>query len=288
MTPELVLGGDELEVVVLPELGGRIHRIRAFGADLLRTPHDVGVHDRDPFFWGAYLMAPWCNRIRPAPTRVAGRIVDLRANFPDGTAIHGQLTSRPWVVQADGALTVDGGGDGWPWSYGVAALAQVSGTVLTLDYRLRNASHEPMPAGIGLHPWFVRPVHVRIPAAEVYASNSDSPTVPAPVSGRFDLRQLGAPALGLDGTWTRLATPRIDLEWRGSGVRARLEVDAPRALIALASPETIGANAVEPQTHAPDGLRRLLAGEPEALDLLAPGHELRLGLRLTVERPGYG
>ena len=35
---ELVLGSDELEVVLLPELGGRIHRLRAFGTDLLRTP----------------------------------------------------------------------------------------------------------------------------------------------------------------------------------------------------------------------------------------------------------
>ena len=37
---ELVLRSDELEVVILPELGGRIHRLRAFGTDLLRTPPD--------------------------------------------------------------------------------------------------------------------------------------------------------------------------------------------------------------------------------------------------------
>ena len=37
-----------------------------------------------------------------------------------------------------------------------------------------------------------------------------------------------------------------------------------------------GAIATEPQTHAPQGLRRLLSGEPGALTLIAPGEAIEL------------
>ena len=62
---ELRFGAEALEVIVLPQVGARLHRLRAFGHDLLRTPPDPGTHATDPYFWGAYVMAPWCNRILP-------------------------------------------------------------------------------------------------------------------------------------------------------------------------------------------------------------------------------
>ena len=64
---QIVLRGDGVELVVLPGIGARIHRLRVDGADLLRTPVDPATHRDDPFFWGAYLMAPWCNRAPAQP-----------------------------------------------------------------------------------------------------------------------------------------------------------------------------------------------------------------------------
>lgn len=106
-----------IQVELLPAVGARFHRLRVFGHDLLRTPEDPAEHVRDPFFWGAYAMAPWCNRIAVAAQEVDGQLVDLAANFPDGSAIHGQVYAIPWQVHADGTLSVDSGGSGWPWSY---------------------------------------------------------------------------------------------------------------------------------------------------------------------------
>ena len=34
------IGSDELELELLPELGARLHRVRAFGNDVLRTPDE--------------------------------------------------------------------------------------------------------------------------------------------------------------------------------------------------------------------------------------------------------
>jgi galactose mutarotase-like enzyme len=57
---ELTLSDGTIEVVVLPGMGARLHRLRAFGHDLLRTPEDVTEHLRDPFFWGCH--GAWCSR----------------------------------------------------------------------------------------------------------------------------------------------------------------------------------------------------------------------------------
>ncbi|HEX7173149.1 MAG TPA: hypothetical protein VF365_11135 [Candidatus Limnocylindria bacterium] len=283
----LVLEGDDLEVVVLPEHGARIHRIRAFGVDLLRTPDGVALHASDPFFWGAYVMAPWCNRIIPGPVQVAGRTVDLVPNFPDGSAIHGLVAARPWELDGGGALHVAGEGDGWPWAFEVSLTATVAARTLTLAYALSNRSDEPMPAGLGLHPWFRRPLEVRVPAGLVYPANSGSPAVPEPVHDTFDLRSAGAPPPGLDATFAAVEPPVIELAWPEAGVRVTLDAATSGGpLVALATPPDIPAVAVEPQTHGPDGLRRLLHGEPDALRMLEPGRAMKLELRLTVGRDG--
>ena len=116
---EVVIADGPLEVVVLPEAGARLHRVRAFGHDIILTPDDPATHLADPFFWGSYVMAPWCNRIEARPTAIGSRTVDLASNFPDGSAIHGQVYLRPWTRADDGSFVVSGGGDGWPWTYDV-------------------------------------------------------------------------------------------------------------------------------------------------------------------------
>lgn len=281
---ELRFGGEALEAIVLPEVGGRLHRLRARGHDLLRAPADPGTHAAEPWFWGGYVMAPWCNRIAPGPVPVAGRTVDLLPNFPDGSAIHGQVAARPWEVQSDRSLSVRGGGDAWPWPYEVVARLAVDGSTLQLDYQLVNRSDGPMPAGLGLHPWFRRPVQLRVGAAAAYPSNSGSPATPVPARGELDLRSLGTPAPDLDGTWVAPAAPAATLAWPDAGLRATVEVEASRVCVAVATPGALDAIAIEPQTHGPDGLRRLLRGEPDAMIMLEPGESLRLAVRITVER----
>jgi aldose 1-epimerase len=287
---ELTLRSDELEVVVLPKFGGRIHRIRAFGRDLLRTPDDPATHRAEPFFWGAYVMAPWCNRATPGPTDIAGRRVNLAPNFPDGTAIHGLVSSAPWVRRGDAELAIRcDAGDAWPWPFEVHQAARITGATLALEYRLVNLDAEaPMPAGLGLHPWLRCPLEVRLPAERAYASNSDSPPEPAPIAGDLDLRTLAPPADELDGTWAGLTDPRVELAWPDAGVRAliRIETDAPGTLVAVATPHGLDAIAVEPQTHGPDPFRRLAAGEPDPPALLPPGGSMRLALHMTAERIG--
>jgi aldose 1-epimerase len=280
----LTFSSDELEAVLLPEHGARLHRLRFQGQDLLRTPSELRAHEREPFFWGSYVMAPWANRLEGGPIRFGSRTIDLAPNFPDGSAIHGQVYARPWEPQADGTLRVEGGGEGWPWPYEVTQRVGVAGRSFEVDLELRNLGGEPMPAGLGLHPWFRRPLRIAVRADRVLTPNSDSPAYPVPVSGRHDLRRIGEPAPDLDATWIGLADPPVELAWPATGAQATMSIAPTDACVVAASPAALDAVAVEPQTHAPHGLRRLLHGEPGAMVPLDPGATLRLSMRLTFER----
>jgi galactose mutarotase-like enzyme len=63
-----------------------------------------------------------------------------------------------------------------------------------------------------------------------------------------------------------------------------MRVVAPTIFIVAARLPGIGAIAVEPETHAPEGIRRLLRGEPGGMSLLAPGETLELTMELAFER----
>lgn len=281
---QVTFSNGTIEVVVLPEVGARIHRLRAFGHDLLRTPADPAEHARDPFYWGAYVMAPWCNRIEAGEVRVGTSRIAVPSNFPDGSAIHGLVYARPWERRADGGLGVRCDGDGWPWAYEVGLAVEVVDQAVRIDLALANTSDEPMPAGIGIHPWFLRPLLVAIRADAVHPSNTDTRPEPEPVHGPFDLRDVGEMADGLDATWTDLAEPPVELRWPELCIRATMRVTSPTRFVVAASLGGIDAIAVEPETHAPQGLRRLLNGEPGGLAMLEPGGVLRLGVELEFGR----
>lgn len=281
----VAVAGGEIEVELLPDFGARLHRLRAFGHDLLRTPHDPSTHRADPFRFGAYVMAPWCNRIAPAATLVQGRLVALPPTFEDGTAIHGQVHSAQWRAGKDGTFSVRGDGNGWPWPYECRMRVAAHGTLLAIDLALANLSSSPMPAGVGLHPWFRRPLEVRIAAGRAVASSLDPRAPSLPVSGALDLRRLGPMPHDLDAAWEELEDPAVELAWPDVGIAATMRVRADvEPWIVAASPSSLDAVAVEPQTHAPYGLDRLLRGDRDGMQLLPAGATTHLAIELAFAR----
>lgn len=281
---KLRIADGPVEVVVLPEIGARLHRLRAFGHDLMRTPADPATHAGHPFFWGGYVMAPWCNRIEAGPVQVGSHRFALGSNFPDGSAIHGQVYDRPWDLLDDGTLRVRAGGDGWPWIYEVSQRISVVGGLVRIELALTNLAQSAMPAGLGIHPWFLRPLLVTIRGDSTYPSNLATAPWPEPVQGPLDLRGVGTMADDLDATWSDLAEPPVELRWPDRNIRMVMRATAPTIYVVAASPGGLDAVAVEAQTHAPQGLRRMLAGEPGGLIELHPGGTLRLAVELDFDR----
>lgn len=76
----------------------------------------------------------------------------------------------------------------------------------------------------------------------------------------------------------------MQLHWPAIGVTATMRVRSGAGVcIVVASPSSLDAVAVEPQTHAPQGLRRFLNGEPGGLHALDPGDTIGLTTELAFE-----
>src|SRR2546428_3342495 len=84
---QVSLKSAAVEVDILPEVGARLHRLRAFGRDILRAPANPEEHIRDPFFWGGYPMAPGGGPVHAGPVQGPNRQRALPPNFPDRAAI---------------------------------------------------------------------------------------------------------------------------------------------------------------------------------------------------------
>lgn len=285
LTTIITVANGPILAELLPDVGARLHRLRVFGQDLLRTPAEPAEHLRDPFRWGAYVMAPWCNRIASVPTWVDGQLVALAANFDDGTAIHGQVHSARWELGSDGALSVRGGGDGWPWPYLCRLRVVATDAILTVELSLTNLAPTPMPAGIGLHPWFRRPLQARINAEHGVAPNTDPDAAIESVTGSRDLRSMRPVPDDLDAAWLNPGDPAVELHWPELGIRATMRARSDAGLcIVAASPRALDAVAIEPQTHLPHGLLRFLDGRPAGLLALAPQATMRLRTELAFSR----
>ena len=284
---KLTLTSDELDVVVLPDAGARVHSIHAFGHLLTRTPPDATTHHLNPFFWGGYHMLPWCNRVERGPYSVLGQPFAVPSNFADGSAIHGLHYVTPWEPDGPASFRCegDGAGTGWPWTYTATVAYAVAGPVLTIAYALTNTSPNTMPAGIGFHPWFREPTSLRIPSGLVFPDNTDTAVRPDPAEGALDLRGGGPLVVGTDACWVDLDAPAVTLSWADLGVSLTLAADDPQIIAVAANPPDVDGVAVELQTHAPAGIRRLLGAEPYGLHPLAAGDTLAITLSLTATQP---
>ena len=286
---QVVMRSDDIELTVLPGAGARMHSLRVRGSERLRVPSDPAQHFDEPFFWGGYVMAPWANRIAPGAIEVGERTVDLKPNFEDGSAIHGQVYVAAWE-QSRGSgdratFQVERDGDGWPWRYQVEIDYAVVGMRVDVTQRLRNISDAPMPGGIGLHPWFPTPVETRISSGLTYGSNKDAAAQPYPVSGDLDLRTRQPLAVGVDASWADPADPAFELFWP-DGVHAQIHATHPTLHVVAAYAPERGAIAVEPETNAPQPLHRLLDGLPGGLSVLDPGAELVLPIVFDFDAEG--
>jgi aldose 1-epimerase len=275
---------DVLDVELLPAVGGRCHRIRAFGHDLIRRPPTVEVLDDDPFFWGWFPLVPWTNRVPDGRLRWEGQVIQLPPNYPDGSALHGQGYAASWTVVGEGDFELRHPGGDFPWPYVARQRWTAEGATLTLVLSVTNDGDEAMPAGLGIHPWWVADggLEVHVPCHAAYRCEDGlaiGDPVPAPPVD-------GVVPWGTDHQFTALDRQEVGLRWPGHGLAATLAFSPTADHIQIAAFEDAGAVAVEPVTHAGDGHRRLEAGEPGAIDVLDPGATLTVEYHLSVSEEG--
>jgi aldose 1-epimerase len=163
----VVLQSAATRVVLDPRRGGTIRELKWQGRDVLRpTPAQAGD---DPFDTACFPMVPFVNRIAHGRFEFGGRTVQLERNWSeDPHPLHGQGWRKPWNVVPESAsratLRFEGGADEWPWRYRCEQHFHLQPDGLSVELSLENLSTGPMPAMLGLHPYFPDATQVRMNA----------------------------------------------------------------------------------------------------------------------------
>jgi aldose 1-epimerase len=167
-TVTLSAGDDRCEVDA--EAGGRLASLVAGGQQRLLT-RETGRDGSlsDAVAWGSFLMAPWVGRLDAGRLPWQGRTYQLPIDFGEH-AIHGTVKDRPWTIERadETAVTLSCPLEApWPFGGEVRQVVTLAPGRLDLEAEVL-AGAQPMPAGLGWHPWFARPatgdVRVRLAA----------------------------------------------------------------------------------------------------------------------------
>ncbi|MFD1612193.1 aldose 1-epimerase [Sphingomonas tabacisoli] len=274
---------SDYELLLAPGIGGSIARFTYGGRGILRG-QDAPTSPLDA---GCFPLVPYCNRIRGGSFTFRGKTVRIAPNMAgDVSPLHGDGWLGPWLVEskaADRACLFFAHQPGeWPWAYEARQTFRLGANGLEAEIACKNLSDEPMPCGLGFHPYFPCDGQTRIDTRAERVWEVDAqvlPTTVVPATGRYALDGEPACARGLDngyGGWGG----EMRLTYGDGAVTRMASPDAH--FFQIYSPPQGGLLAAEPVSHANAALN-----EPEerwgelGLRVLAPGETMRLRMHLS-------
>jgi aldose 1-epimerase len=284
---------------ILPDLGASVLNLRAAsGRPVLRHVQPESVKTSSQC--ASFTLLPYSNRIAGAQFAFEGKTVQLVPNTAGNVAQHGDVRNRPWQVEraADGHLVctfdsrhfVD---INWPWAFTARTEYRLHGPHFDTSVTLTNADTTPMPAGMGLHPYFARIDGATDPtlcfkAGGVYVTDeSFIPTQgPQSIPPGLDFslaRPVGDAQFNhVYSSWDGVAR----LSWNMPGRPERALVLTADALfshlVLYTAPD--GSLAIEPVSHATDAFNLAARGiHGTDMRVLEPGQSLGGAVRITLE-----
>jgi aldose 1-epimerase len=293
---------DFWQLEIAPEIGASVLNLRGRVTDrfepIMRHTDLSALEKHSSSALSSFILAPFSNRIRGAKFGFSGREYQLKTTTPDGNTQHGDVRNRAWTVVKHDSETLEGWFDSrsqpdfnFPWPITMNVVYELEENVLETRLEMRNVSPEPMPAGFGLHPYFVRTlpgssdVVLGFHAGGVYETDDELMPTQAmkPVPPVLDFsspRAVGIQQLNHGfGAWDGHAS----LTYPDSGVRVVIEADPIFShLVAFTSPD--GSMAIEPVTNATDGFNLAENGVPgTGVVILEPGAVMTGTVRLKLE-----
>jgi aldose 1-epimerase len=284
------LSSGPLRLTLSPSIGGSISAFELTRADgarsILRKCHSPLEKVLDAC---SFPLVPYVNRIRGGRFTFRGREVRLAPNMAgDPSPLHGQGWLNPWTVERqDGTsavLAYSHEASEWPWSYEARQEFSLNEHGYWARLTCLNTSEEPMPCGLGQHPYFDCGPETRIDTRVDCAWTIDENVLPVekvPAEGRYDLRDRLVCGQDLDngfGGWSgeaRMSEPDWPYDLRLSSPEAKF--------FQLYSPAKGGIFVAEPVSHANAALNQPESEWPElGMRVLQPGQSMSLDMRLDV------
>lgn len=288
------LNSGDWRLLVDPARGGQILKCQWRGHHIF-TPARRGSWPIDQAA-GCFPLVPYSNRIREAQFRFSEWTVVLPApDFAMPHALHGLGWRRPWscqqITSRDIAMVQHNVGGAWPWPYEASQQISISDSSLMLTLSIRNTGIEPMPAGIGMHPYF--PKHpdmlVSLCAGGYWTTHPSSPGIPInwyPLDPKKDLFMDTPPsAVDLDNCFTEWGG-HIRLDYPGE--RYRIDISASEAFsnLVIFCPRDRELLCLEPVSHVNDALHLAELHQLQRMDVLGRGESLVGRVVLDVSEGG--
>ena len=275
---QLVQG--DVELILTPSCGGGIAAFRWRGIDIMRP----AVAGAGVLGLSNFPLVPFSNRIAQGRFAAGGRAVQLSPNLPGGNhghALHGFGWQSAWTVAAAGIgharlVHVYRGGE-WPWAYRAEQLFQPTHSGFVHRLTLRNYGDSPMPAGLGLHPYFPRTDAVLDLAI---AGRWDTDAACLPTQWQAVAMQpdwFGGAAI--DNVFTGRTGP-VHIRYPGHMVTIHPADDLSFTVVYV--PPGQDYFCVEPVSHLTDSVNRSEDAAATGLRWLAPGETWETGVRFAV------
>jgi aldose 1-epimerase len=287
---ELRAGRAQLGVV--PDIGGSIAYYR--WTDGMRGTHDwlrptmrEDLSSKSADQLACFPLIPFSNRVRDGRFAFDGREIRLPLNqWPQPHAEHGHGWQAPWRIverAADRlALELDHPADAWPFAYRARQEFMLTDDELQVTLSAENRDRNPMPIGLGLHPYFPRTARCRLSArvdAMWVTDNEVMPTVLIDADPRFAHDGLPVAETALDNVftgWRRDAT----IVWPEQRARLAIDADSPLDFLVVYSPAGEDYFCAEPVSHCTDAFNLAGKGRGDTGMLtLDPGATLPVSVR---------
>lgn len=275
----LSLRSDRLAVDLAPDAGGSIARFAVEGAgrdagDLLRPASDAVLASGTGRDTACYPLVPYSNRIANGRLRFGDELFQLAPQWPGiRHPMHGDGWRHPWQVlhhertRAELAYLHERGATGvdWPFRYRARQSFQLDETGLTIGLSIENLENRDVPAGLGLHPFFVRAAETELACRLAGVWRTDAEVLPlqrVPVPPEWDFSSSRpVDGTGLDHCFDGWDGNAI-ITWPRRGLRLLLSATEAFRHLVIYVPEGQRHFCVEPVSHANGavGGTRLAAG----------------------------
>jgi aldose 1-epimerase len=280
----LALQCDAMRLTLDPWRGGAIRAFDWHGKAIFRTTAPMAGDD--PFDMACFPMVPFVNRVAHGRFSFGGHAVQLARNWSeDPHPLHGHGWRAQWDVvstsDSSATLRFDGGADEWPWRYRCEQRFELAANALSIELAIENLSGAPMPAMLGLHPYFSGAGRAQLQAQLPTVWLTDHAALPVeraptPFDWRFDpARAIHAVALDhCFSGWNGIAT----LRWPDRTVTVRA---THCSYLHVYTPAGQDFFCIEPQSAVAGALSR----DTGDATVVAPGGRFAISVQFAVGAP---
>ncbi|MBA8909100.1 aldose 1-epimerase [Aminobacter ciceronei] len=279
------LEGDRLSLRMSLKGGAVVDGHTRDGRRFLRR-HDDGAFD--VLRSACFPLVPVGNRVEGNGFELGGKSYRFTPNTAEPNYIHGDGWLAEWNVEDASATHVRLAFEQLrpaksPHVYRAVQTVTLDGATVTLSLSVTNLGNEPLPFGIGFHPYFSRTEGTLLmaPAMAWWTEREGylpGVRTPIPDSADFATPRL-LPRRRLNNCfegWSGQAR----IIWPETKLAADIAADAPFSRYMLYAPEEDRSFfCLEPMSHTPNALA---TSGPNALHLLAPGQTLSGAFSITV------